>query len=238
MVYLASQLIIDAYGFSGVIGTGFQTVQSYQVTQGLNLLNGLLSRMASETSFIPYFSYDTQITGVIGQESYFIPNCVYMESLTFNIGDLRLEMNAQNRRAYFSASRVDSITALPDSWNFLRAEGGGNLYIYPLPAGTYPLNIMAKFALTNVTLTTDLSASYDGFYIEYLKFGLAKYISQANKVKFPAELELTLQEMKYSLLNVSSPDMTCKRASFFNDGNTINVTSINYYRGYWPGGGS
>ncbi len=237
MVYLASQLIIDSYGLSDVVGTGFQAVQGYQTTQGLRLLNDLLEEKAAQTSFVPYFEYDTTVVAVIGQETYFIQNCIYLESLTFNIGDLRLEMNSQNRRAYFGSSRVDSITALPDSWNFLRGKGGGTLYLYPLPAGTYPLKIIGKFALTDVTLNTDMSAVYDGFYIMYLKFALAEYICLQNGVAFGPEPKARMTKMEYDLLNVSSPDMTCKRASFFNNGNTINVTSINYYRGYWPGGG-
>lgn len=236
MVYLASQLIADAYDLSEVVGSDFQAVSGSQSTKGLNYLNQLLEEKAAQTSFIPYFQYDTSIDCVIGQEMYFIPNAIYVESLTFNIGELRLEMNASNRSAYFGGSRVDNITALPDSWNFLRGEGGGTLYIYPLPAGTYQLKLMAKFALTDVTLTTDMSASYDGFYILYLTFALAEYICMRNGVEFTDAKQKKMTRMEYDLLNISSPDMRCKRTSFFDDANTINVTSINYYRGYWPGG--
>lgn len=159
MAYLAQTLITRSWYLSGIVARNLQVPTGDQITDGLMLLNSLLDFKQVETDLIPYWTYiELPLTG--GQEYYFLPNIAEIESATFNIGPVRYPMDETNRRTYFGTSRVDNIETLPFNWNFNRGEGGGTLSLYFLPQSNYPLKLMAKFFLTNVSLNTDLTSVF------------------------------------------------------------------------------
>lgn len=130
MTYPAQTLITNAWYLSGIVGRNAQSVSGDQITDGLRLLNALLDFKSVQTDLIPYWTYNTSISCVAGQESYFIPNCIAVESVTFNQNVVRYAMDYVSRKNYFGSGRIDNIQTLPFNWTFNRGLGGGTLYLY------------------------------------------------------------------------------------------------------------
>ena len=156
MTYLAQELITRSWYLSGIIARNLQTPTGDQITDGLMLLNNLLDFKAIETDLIPYWTY-IQVNLIPGQEYYFLPNIVAVESSTFNLGVVRYNMESITRRNYYGSSRIDNVQTLPFSYNYNRSVGGGTIALYFLPDSSYPLKLMAKIGFTNVGLQTDLN---------------------------------------------------------------------------------
>ena len=91
MAYTALQLINRAYYLSQIVARDLQVVSGSQVEDGLYLLNALLDVKGSDLRLIPYFQY-YPLTAVANQEKYFVPNLLYVDSMTFNIGPVRYSM--------------------------------------------------------------------------------------------------------------------------------------------------
>lgn len=248
MAYLAQTLITRAWYLSGIVARGAQTITGDQLSDGLNLLNALLDWKQVEVDLIPYWTY-IELPAVIGQEFYFLPYVAQVETVTFNIDVVRYPMDGVSRRPYFGSSRVDNIETLPFNWNYNRAQGGGNLALYFLPADTYPLKIMAKIFLVDVSANTDMTdvsetvpytflnsanQGYDTSYIEYLRYALAEYMCSEYGVLFNPQSEKILRKMERELMYVDPPDLLMRKTSILTEGQGYNWGDINIGKGYRP----
>jgi hypothetical protein len=232
MSYTAQQLITRSFYLSGIIARNLQQPTGDQITDGLVLLNALLDFKQIEIEYIPYSTYNTSIVCVPGQEEYFIPNCAAIESVTFNIDVLRYPMDYVSPRNYFGSGRVDNISSLPYSWTYLREVGGGNLFMYFLPEGEYPLKILGKFFLTDVQLNTDLTLTLDTSYIEYLRYALAQYMCSEYGVGFNPESEKILISYKRKLMYLTPPDLSMEKSTILSDIPGFNYGDVNIGRGW------
>jgi hypothetical protein len=235
MSYPAIQLINRAWNLSGIVGRNVQNSQGNQGSDGLYLLNELLEFKAIDIDLIPYFKHYS-LTLNTGQEMYFIPNLVFMESMTFNIGPVRYSMQKALRQEFWGDSRVLNIESLPFQYHFERVDGGANVYVYYVPNQEFSSNITGKFGLTNVTLQTDLELTYDGAYISYLRYELANFMCNEYGVSFPERHMRTLLSMKSMLSNQSPPDLSMKKRSTLTNGYGINYGIVNICNGWVPGG--
>lgn len=231
MSYPAVQLINRAWYLSGIVGRQFETVSGQQGSDGLWLLNELLSMKSADIKHIPYYRiYD--FTLVAGQELYFLENVVDIETFTFFLNTVRYPTSRAHRVQYFGSGRANNILSLPFQWNFERVKGGGNLRLYFRPQQNYGAQISAKFALTSVGLYTDLSLTYDDFYISYLRYLLAEFMCQEYNVTFAADKKQKLMEMEEVLAWVSPPDLTLKVAPLIGNSAGINYAQANLGRGF------
>lgn len=233
MAYTARTLITRAWYLSGIVARGLQSVSGDQAVDGLFLLNALLDWKAVQIDLIPYWTY-YEFPAVANQEKYFIPNLFAIESLTFNIGVVRYSMDYSTRHNYFGTSRVDNISTLPFNWYFNRVLGGGDLYIYFKPEADYPLKLMGKFGLTNVTLDTDMELTYDPSYIEYLRYALAQYMCSEYGITFNPESKKILKNIEHQLMDVSPPDLSMIKTTILTQGNPLNFGDVNIGRGFRP----
>ena len=233
MAYTARTLITRAWYLSGIVARGLQSVSGDQAADGLFLLNSLLNWKLVELDLIPYWTY-YEFNAVTSQEKYSIPNLYDVELITFNIGTVRYAMDSTSRRKYFGTSRVDNISALPFNWYFNRTISGGDLYIYFLPAGNYPIKLMGKFGLTNVTLDTDMLTVYDPAYLEYLRYGLAQYMCSEYGITFNPESEKIMRRIEHQLMYVSPPDLSMKKSSMLVQGAGVNWGDVNLGLGWRP----
>lgn len=233
MAYSALTLITRAWYLSGIVARNLETVSGDQTTDGLFLLNVLLDFKASDIRLIPYF---TRYAGVfvIGQETYSIPNLFEIETMTFNIGDVRYPMTSVTRDVYFGNGRVDNILSLPFQYHLERKLDGSNVFVYFLPDQAYVFNLIGKFALTDVTLMQDMSLVYDQFYLEYLRYALAKMFCTEYNIAFAPEKEAMLKQYEKKLMDVSPPDLTIHKINFINQTNTINWAFVNISKGWTP----
>jgi len=233
MAYTALQLITRSYYLSQVVSRSLQTVTGEQINDGLSLLNALLDVKGSDIRLIPYFQ-ELDFPLVAGQEKYFVPDLLSVESITFNLNTVRFPMMKMSRRQYFANGRVDNIQSLPFSWHLERTLGGSDIYVYFLPQADYLAKIWGKFGLTNVTLTTDLSLVYDLYYIEYLRFALAEYICVEWGAVFPDQAAMKFKEIRKKLMDVTPFDLNVQKSSYFNAGFSLDWQSVNLFKGYYP----
>lgn len=233
MAYPASLLISRSWITSGIVARNLQGVQGFQSSDGLFLLNELLEIKSADIKLIPYFEH-TDLQLVAGQQTYFVPNLVYLESMTFNIGSVRYAMQGVDRVEFFGESRALNIQSLPYQWYFERVDGGSNVSVYFTPDQNYLANLNAKYALTNVTLNTDMSLTYDGFYLTYLRYALAEYMCNYFGVSFSADNQKMLLTMMTKLQNVSPPDLSLRKTSTLSKTNSLNYGDVNIGHGYRP----
>ena len=167
MTYTVTQLITEAYFESSIRSRQFEDIDGYQLSNGLLYLNQLLGDRAMDTGDIAYITQQYPFYGVVGQETYFIPNCISIDTLVFYIGagtgatgqtTVRYQMNYIDRNRYFGLPRANNINALPVSYTYERVVGGINIWVYFPPAVPYLFNITGNFFLQNVALNQDLQS--------------------------------------------------------------------------------
>jgi hypothetical protein len=229
----ANELIAKAYYLSNVVSRELETVSGSQQADGLDMLNDLLAEKSAKGRLIPYYTHST-FNLVVNQEEYFVPNLIDADVVTYNIGDIRYSMLQTNRKVYFGSPRADNVNSLPTSYHFERSLGGGKIYFYYLPSDVYEVNITGKFALTQVSGCDELSDGLDDFYVAYLKYALAKRISDFYNIDFFGEKSKTLFALEKDVFEVAPPDVQLKKISTFGDRNYINWAYVNLGRGFIP----
>ena len=233
MAYTARQLVTEAYYLSGIVSRGFQTVSGDQLTDGVTVLNNVLADKSFDKRFIPYFKQYT-FNGIVGQEKYFIPNLVEVESFTFNIGDVRYPSYGVGRKSYFATARLDTIPSLPFKWHMERTLGGADLYLYFEPAGAYVCKVWGKFGFDDVTADTDLFLTFDRFYTNYLEYEVAQFICNRQGVSLPPQTANTLEQFRIKMRDQSPIDLTIVKRSRMSGTPSLNFADINIGKGWRP----
>lgn len=233
MSYTARELITKAYYLSQVVSRGLQIVSGEQIADGLELLNSDLSYKSTDLRLIPYFERDAFST-VAGTESYFVDGLLYLDSLTFNIGDNRYSLIDQTRKQYFASPRITGLESLPYCYRAERELDGMRIYLYFVPADVYVMSISGKYRLTEVTLDTDLSLTMDEFYIEYLRYSLAVKICEEFGVTVPDATRAKYMEMQKKLMEVSPPDLSITKTGYFGRGPVLDWQQLNIGGGWTP----
>lgn len=234
MAYTALQLITRAYYLSQVVSRDLQTLTASQVTDGLYLLNADLDYKSTDLRLIPYFQRTTFNT-VQGTGDYFIDGLLYVDSLTFNIGQIRYSLTENTRKEFFSGPRVDDIQSLPYSYRTERELDGTRIFLYFVPEAVYVMKLSGKYALPEVTLTTDMSLTFDKFYIEYLRYSLAIRICENYGATVPDSTYAKYMEMQKKLMDVSPPDLSMTKRGYFGSKGVWDWQTINLYKGFLPG---
>lgn len=233
MAYSALQLVTRAYYLSQVVSRDLQVPSDSQINDGLYLLNAILDFKGTDLRLIPYFTH-FEFPTVVNQELYFIPNLLLIDTMTFNIGDVRYSMYETSRFEYFGTPRVDNISNLPFSYRAERILDGMNIYMYFLPGGIYTVKIEGKFGLTEVFLNTDLSQIYDLYYIEYLRYELANYICSEWGATMPGQAMRKYEEIRKKLMEVSPKDLSIRKQTYFDGQSAIDWQYVNIGVGWLP----
>ena len=241
MAYPALQLITRSFYLSQIVARELQTITGTQEEEGLFLLNELLDFKSTDLRLIPYFkqyNFDTtagSFDPTVGTWKVNIPGLLYIDSMTFNIGQVRYPMMDLSRKQFFAGPRVDNISTLPFSYRPERVLGGMDVYLYFTPADTYQFRIWGKFALTEVTLTTDMTTIYDMYYLAYLRHELCNYICEEYTVSMPDLAMERLKEYRKKVMDVSPPDLTIQKTSYFGSPWGVDWQTVNLYKGFLPG---
>lgn len=232
MVYTVTKLITNAYYVSGIVGREFQTVSGSQLGDGLDLLNEILTDKYTEKDMIPYYTqYD--FASVAGQEKYFIPNLIEVETLVFFINSVRYQMEKKFRIQYFGDARANNIQSLPYTWHFEREKGGGSLYLYFEPNQAYPMQLWGQFGLSEVSFNQDLSLTYDQDYISYLKYALASRLCIDFNYEIPAGAETQLLKYEMRISKKSGPlDLHMQKVSTLGNKGFLNYAIVNFSGGW------
>ena len=234
MAYLALDLITRACYLSQVVSRELQVVSGTQISDGLYLLNAILDFKGSDLREIPYYQ-EFEFSFVQGQEKYFIPGLISVDTMTFNIGPVRYSMWEETRVGFFGGYRVDNIQSLPFQYRMERVLDGMNVYIYFVPNQAYPSKIWGKFSLTEVALNTDLSLLYDFYYIEFLRHELANWFANENGCTLPDGVMANYKILQKKVMDVSPPDMSIHNLNYFgSNGWGLDWQVINLSNGFLP----
>lgn len=232
MAYTTNDLISGAYYASGVVSREFETVSGAQIGDGLLWLNNIITEKSVDEGMIPY---ETTYTAnfVIGQEIYFIPNLIQIDTLTFFLDQVRYAMKYEQRNAYFGSSRVENIQTLPFEWYFERQLGGGNLYIYFKPDRNYPMEIHGIFLPPSVSLGQDLSLIYEQFFTTYLRYALADRICSEYSYETPSGVMQQLSKYE-AFINKNSRilDLRLTKTSTLQKRGSFNYAFVNLGHGW------
>lgn len=232
MAYTTLQLINNAYYESGIVSRGFETVGGQQANDGLQFLNDLIADKTVENGLIPYYE-EYNFNAVTGQETYFIPDLIEVETFVFYIDTVRYQTENRARREYFGSSRADNIQSLPGSWHMERCFGGANIYIYFKPNQNYPLTIWGQFRLQQVVINQDLSLTLDRFYINYLKFDLAARLCAEYNYTVPPGVAKALAKYENDISKRSGPmDLRLIKLSSLQRRGSINYGMVNIGKGW------
>lgn len=230
----ARELITRSWYLSGIESRELQSVGGDRLAVGLELLKSLLDYAQAETELIPYYNLNEATTTVIDQEKYFIENCAEIAGVSFDLNDVRFNMQRIPHNQYFSASRVNNLTSLPFTFSSLRTPGGTDLYLYPLPDDTFNLNIFGKFYITDPTLSTELNDTFDKAYTEYLRYALAEYMCQEYGCSLPPNAYRRYKEVKAKLKKFSSIDPTVRKAGLNTGNASLPPQVLSLYTGWLP----
>lgn len=235
MAYTTEKLITNAYYTSGIVSREFQDVSGPQAADGLMFLNDLLGDKTIDSSLIPYTD-KLDLVAVPGQETYFIPNLIYIETFTFFIQSIRYATQNQQRAAYFGSFRPMNVQSLPFSWHSERTLGGANLSLFFTPDQNYPLQIYGQFRLSFVTQFQDLELTLERFYINFLKYELAVRLCKEFNYSIPPGVQEQLDSYYQIISNKSNTmDLSMKKASTLTRGGFINYGQVNWGRGWTTG---
>lgn len=231
-----TDLITSSYYAAGVVSREFETVSGQQIGDGLAWLNDIITEKVVDDGMIPYET-TYNFTAIPGQEKYFVPNLIQVDTLVFFLNSIRFAMDFNKRNNYFGSNRVENIQTLPYQWYFERALGGANIYIYFLPDRNYPLQVQGVFRIPTVTLGQDLTLIYDQFFITYLHYALADRICAEYNYETPSGV--TRQLGKYeSWINKKSRVLDLrvdKISSLKNQTTTYSWGYVNLGRGFTTG---
>ena len=233
-MYTVPNLISDAFYISGVASREFEQVTATQGQDGFNMLNDILTDKVVENDMIPYYTHYT-FNAVQGQEAYFIPKLIQLDTLVFFINTVRYEMQYLNRRPYFGSPRATSVQSLPFTFHVERQFGGASIYLYFLPNTAYPMEAWGQFGLSEVTINQDLSLSMDRFYISYLKYALAVRICTEYSYAVPPDVQKQLDEYEYMISKRSQQlDLSGEKVTTLSKGTQFSYAQVNLGRGWSP----
>lgn len=233
MSYSAGTLVTRAWYLSGIVSRKLQQPSGDQINDGVDLLNFLLEYASADINVIPYWTQHN-FNLVANQEAYPITNLVSVETMVFFIDQIRYSMIPVSRDTYWGCGRVENLSSLPYNYRVERDLNGSTIYVYFLPQANYPAQIWGKFALTNVSLNTDLTTVYDNFYIEYLRHALAEYMCNEYGQLLAPGVTNKLKQIVRKLQLISPPDLTMNKMSTLTRHTGLNYADVNIGRGWRP----
>lgn len=238
---LVSELIGNAYYLSNIVARDLQTVSPSQTSDGLQMLNEIISEKSSDGRFIPYYGRET-FSGVVGQEEYFVNNLVYIESLVCTGQQFRFSMQPIDRRKYWGDSRANNINSSPSPTYYTERAidsiskiPGMKIFVYFKPSDpSYTFTLNGRFALGTFTLGDTISDSLEAFYLSYLKYKLASRLCEFYSLPFEDYKVNTLYKLERQVDDVNPIDTTIKKFSSFKRQPQGYWSNVNLGHGWTP----
>lgn len=234
MAYKVSKLITNAFYLSGIVSRSLETVSNDQIGDGLDILNDILGDKGIDQALIPYVTKH-ELTTSPDTEEYFIDNLIDIYTISFFIDSIRYQMTLQKRHEYFASYRNVDITSLPFAYHYERENGGTRLFVYFKPDQSYPVDIYGVFQLSDVKLSDDLAQTYDRYYINYLRYELARRLCIEYAYEVPPMIERQYQTYyEWVRYNSQKIDLTQNTLSQFSAKGAINYAVANLSEGWSP----
>ena len=229
----AAELISNAFYLSGIRSRTLQNVTDTDTSDGLELLNDILAEKSIDGDLINYYSH-AEFDSIVGQEEYTIPGLIEIDSLTFNIDDVRYKMKRDTRRSYFGDNRVDNLKSLPFHYFPERILGGMKIYLYFVPDQIYQMKITGKYSLDQILDPSQDISNLERFYISYLKFELANRLCNFFDFEFNIQNMSTLSKLERKISNMVGIDLSIEKTSMFKKMAFDPYYQVNIEKGWTP----
>lgn len=222
IVKTTNQLIINSLYLVGELGVG-ETPDAYMLATGLELINELLAKFASDSIYVPYLT-ELAFNLVAGKPSYTISDMIPADVSGNRIIDLSYAnytvpsagqgiiypLQIINKAQYYGVTRLLPLNTRPGFIFLDRQEEESIITLYPAPDQPYPCLLGVKSMIDSLEANSDLS-ELPPFYYGFLKYALGRkwnlYYPSSN---WTPQAEEEYQDYFSTIKNANETDVTVR----------------------------
>lgn len=217
-----NELIINALYLTGELGVG-ETPDSFMLSSGLELINELIDKFASDSIYIPYLK-ELSFTMVANQASYTVSDMVTADVTSDRIVDLSFAnytvpsagqgiiypLQIINKAQYYGVTRLLPLNTRP-GFIFLDKQATESIVtLYPAPDQPYPCLLGVKVMINKLVANEDLT-ELPPFYYGFLKYCLArKFLAYYPSANWSETSEQEYQDYYNIIKNANETDITIR----------------------------
>lgn len=217
-----NELIINALYLTGELGVG-ETPDSFMLSSGLELINELLDKFASDSIYIPYLK-ELSFTMVANQASYTVSDMVTADVTSDRIVDLSFAnytvpsagqgiiypLKIINKAQYYGVTRLLPLNTRP-GFIFLDKQATESIVtLYPAPDKPYPCLLGVKVMINKLVANENLT-ELPPFYYGFLKYCLArKFLAYFPSANWSETSEQEYQDYYNIIKNANETDLTIR----------------------------
>lgn len=217
-----NELIINSLYLLGELGVG-ETPDAFMLSSGLELINELLDKFASDSIYIPYLK-SLNFTMIPGQAAYSISDMITADVTSNRIVDLSLAnytvpsagqgiiypLKIINKAQYYGVTRLTPLNTRPGFIFLDKQELDSIVTLYPAPDQPYPCELQVKLMLDKLVANQDLT-ELPPFYYGFLKYCLArKFRSYYPSGNWNETAEEEYQDYFNIIKNANETDLTVR----------------------------
>jgi hypothetical protein len=222
IIQTVPQLIINSLYLIGELGVG-ESPDSFMLSSGLELINELLTKFASDSIYIPYLT-ELPFDMVADQATYSISDIVPADVIGNRIVDLSYAnytvpsagqgiiypLKIINKAQYYGVTRLLPLNTRP-GFVFLDKQAVESLItFYPAPDQPYPCLLGVKSMIDSLSDNQSL-IELPPFYYGFLKYALArKFLSYYPSGNWPQTSEDEYQDYFNIIKNANETDVTIR----------------------------
>lgn len=217
-----NELIINSLYLLGELGVG-ETPDSFMLSSGLELINELLDKFASDSIYIPYLK-SLSFTMVANQPSYSVSDMIPADVTSNRIVDLSMAnytvpsagqgiiypLQIINKAQYYGVTRLLPLNTRPGFIFLDKQELESIVTLYPAPDQPYPCELQVKVMLDKLIANQSLT-ELPPFYYGFMKYCLArKFLSYYPSGNWPDTAEQEYQDYFSTIKNANETDLTVR----------------------------
>jgi hypothetical protein len=213
-----NQLIVNSLYLLGELGVG-ETPDAFMLSTGLDLVNELLNKFASDSIYIPFLT-TLAFNMVAGQATYSISNLVTADITADRVVDLSFAnytvqnivypIRIINKATYQGVVRLNNLNARPGFCLLNKQDDISYVTFYPAPDQAYPCELRCKVMIDKLDPHEDLT-ELPPFYYGFLKYALArKFLGYYPSGNWPQTLEDEYQDYYSIVKNANETDLTIR----------------------------
>ena len=217
-----NELIINSLYLTGELGVG-ETPDAFMLSSGLELINELLDKFASDSIYIPFLK-ELSFTMVADQPTYSISDMVPADVVSNRIVDLSFAnytvpsagqgiiypLQIINKAQYYGVTRLLPLSTRP-GFIFLDKQAVESIVtLYPAPDQPYPCLLGVKVMINKLVANEDLT-ELPPFYYGFLKYCLArKFLAYYPSANWSETSEQEYQDYYNIIKNANETDLTVR----------------------------
>jgi hypothetical protein len=217
-----NELIINSLYLLGELAVN-ETPDSFMLSTGLELINELLDKFASDSIYIPYLT-EVSFNMVVGQGTYSFADVGIADVISNRIVDLSFAnytvpsdnqgiiypLQIINKSQYFNVTRLLPLTTRPGFIYLDKQAIESFITLYPQPDQPYPCLLGVKVMLDKLVANQSLS-ELPPFYYGFLKYCLArKFRSYYPSGNWNETAEEEYQDYFNIIKNANETDLTVR----------------------------